>query len=64
MPCFQRAVPRTFAGFSFFDSLGLFDAMCFPSFTFPLFFFFFFWCFHAPLRNGSGYVILSVEVGK
>lgn len=41
MPCFQRAVPRTFAGFSFFDSLGLFDAMCFPSFTFPLFFFFF-----------------------
>lgn len=29
-----------------------------------LFSFFFFWCFHAPLRNGSGYVILSVEVGK
>ena len=42
MPCFQRAVPRTFAGFSFFYSLGLFDAICFPSFTFPLFFFFFF----------------------
>lgn len=62
MPCFQRAVPRTFAGLSSFLIPWVYSTRC-ASRPLPSLFSFF-WCFHAPLRNGSGYIILSVEVGK